>query len=198
MHSTYSKPVAVTKSELWEYMEHLHQEQVYFQKITDETIATFTAVEISEKVYMESRGPFEADTDEDHNEFDKIQTEIDAYIAINVIKNLGFLDRHKVCFENWISVVNENTANGVEINTVADLLLSTAITEPCIIRIDGWFGDNVYYSQSFDNPRWIDVILSTELGIRDSSDTDHCFMESVVKTDEVKDGLPVYKVMLDS
>ena len=200
MCGTYSNPVAVTKSELWEYMEHLHQEQVFFQSFADEPLTTFTAVEISEKTYMESRGPFEADTDEedDDGEWDRIDDEVYNYTAINVLRNLGFLDRHKIRFSNWESIVRENLKKGIEIETIPDLFMTKAIEGKCILRVDGWFGQNVFYSPPMEDPIWLYIVLYTELGIRDSGDTDHCLMDEVVKTDEVKYGLPVYKVLLGS
>jgi hypothetical protein len=160
----------------------------------------FTAVEISEKTYMESRGSFEVDTDEedDDGEWDRIDNEVYNYTAINVLRNLGFLDRHKVCFSNWESIVRENLEKGIEIETIPDLFMTKAIEGGCILRVDGWFGQNVFYSPPMEDPIWLYIVLYTELGIRDSGDTDHCFMDEVVKTDEIKDGLPVYKVLLGS
>lgn len=199
MCGTYGNPVAVTKSELWEYMEHLYQEELYFHTFTNEPLTTFTAVEISEKDYMESCGPFEADTDEEEDEeWDEIEDQVYNYTAINVLRNLGFLDRHKVHFSMWDSIVCENLEKGIDIETIPDLFMTKAIEGECILRVDGWFGENVFYSPPMEDPIWLYIVLYTELGIRDSGDTDHCFMEQLVKTEEVKDGLPVYKVLLGS
>jgi len=112
----------------------------------------------------------------------------------NVLKNLGFLDRHKVYFSMWEEVL----ASFPDTNTVADLLQTIVFEETIVIKVEGCGCKEVYYSNPIKNPCWMQIILATELGIRYTGDYNHCFMEFIYDAEEVKSGCKVIGVALGS
>jgi len=137
----------------------------------------------------------------DEEFFESFSDLIDSYID----KKIKLLYKNKkvpkglrldaVNFSNAQDVWEENKD---KLRHPFDIFGVLAIEGYCYLKVDAWFGKQPIYSSKLNWPTWLDVVLFTNATILESGDTDHCFIESLYKSDEVKDGYPVYQIHLGS
>jgi hypothetical protein len=195
----WGKTQVMTKTEIDEYVQHLNFDEEWFhdnyETDDDDEKMTFT-YKLSDDQTQTIPATKEIEwEDEETAEWARLDDIVDDYLGYNVIQVFGFLDRSKVNFSMWTQLWEEHED---ELDDVTDIFDLEAINENCYIKAEGWFGKHVFYTNPIDKPTWFQVAMAAELAIRESGDIDHRFVEFIFKTDEIKDGLPVYQIHFGS
>jgi len=50
-----------------------------------------------------------------------------------------------------------------------------------------------YESPVVENPTWLDIAAMFNKAIHQTGDFHHCFLEGVFRTDDIQNGVPVYR-----
>lgn len=188
----HAEPVMMTANELTEYLEHLFHDWEYYTEAYEYEPKTFTALPISEEAYREVIDGHKSFTSDEV--YTEVCEQIEDIIGRQVIEVLGFLDKPNIYLSNWYDIWKDHKDKD-DLYAFTDVLGVIPVEGKFYFRHQGLCG-HYFYSPLLESPTWIEIVLWSELGTRNTCDDDHVFIDGFQHSGEMKDGYPVYECVL--